>query len=326
MKPVLLAALTAGALLAGSAFADDSTAELAAGGLVLTQNADIRMASEDLAISPNAVKVRYEFANDSAKDIDAIVAFPLPDLNLGNEVGQSFGSIKTYNIANFVGFTLTVDGKPVAATAEQHAMLNGRDVTAQVKAAGFSLFFGSPADIARLKAMSAAQRKALEDAGLIMDVSGEGFDPNQVFAQWTLTTKFWWRQHFPAGKTVVVQHDYQPVTGDALLPTFDTSPKGLWADDLKNYCIDASTAKAIAAIAKVKTTTLEADRTDFVLKTANNWKGPIGHFHLTLDKLKPGNVLTLCWPSALTKTGATTFESTLTNYAPKSDIQMMVIW
>ena len=46
------------------AFADDSSAALAAGGLVFTKQADIRMASEDLFISPRQVKVRYEFVND----------------------------------------------------------------------------------------------------------------------------------------------------------------------------------------------------------------------------------------------------------------------
>jgi uncharacterized protein DUF4424 len=62
-----------------------------------------------------------------------------------------------------------------------------------------------------------------------------------------------------------------------------------------------------------------------VLSTGNNWKGPIGHFHLTLDKLKPDNVLSLCWDGALRKTGAATFEDTRENFAPKSDIKLLVV-
>src|SRR5258708_2914227 len=61
-------------LLAQSALADDSSAALGAGGLVLTQSTDIRMAVEDLKLSPNRAVVRYEFVNDGPKDIDSIVA------------------------------------------------------------------------------------------------------------------------------------------------------------------------------------------------------------------------------------------------------------
>ena len=63
------------------AIADDSSATLGAGGLELTKAADIRMAAEDLYLSPNAVKLRYEFTNDGPKDVDTVVAFPLPDID-----------------------------------------------------------------------------------------------------------------------------------------------------------------------------------------------------------------------------------------------------
>ena len=33
------------------------------------------MAAEDLAISPDAVRIRYSFVNDSGKHIDTLVAF-----------------------------------------------------------------------------------------------------------------------------------------------------------------------------------------------------------------------------------------------------------
>ena len=66
MKRILLGvtALTAVALIP-AALADDSSAQLGAGGIVLTKNADIRMASEDLYISPKRVKVHYTFVNDT---------------------------------------------------------------------------------------------------------------------------------------------------------------------------------------------------------------------------------------------------------------------
>ena len=67
---------------------------------------------------------------------------------------------------------------------------------------------------------------------------------------------------------------------------------------------------------------LYALTTDYILVTGNNWKGPIGHFHLTLDKEKPDNVMSLCWDGELKKTGATTFEATRENFAPAHDIHL----
>jgi len=56
--------------------------------------------------------------------------------------------------------------------------------------------------------------------------------------------------------------------------------------------------------------------TDYILSTAATWKGPIGHFHLTLDKRDARNVLSVCW-QGLKKTSPTTFEFTADNFAPK---------
>ena len=56
-------------VLAGAAGANDSTAGLATGGLVLTKNADIEMRSEKLYISDKQVRVDYQFLNTSAKDV-----------------------------------------------------------------------------------------------------------------------------------------------------------------------------------------------------------------------------------------------------------------
>jgi hypothetical protein len=60
-------------VLAAPVLADDSSAMLGAGGIVLTKNEDIRMASEDLYLSPAAVRVHYTFANDRKRDIQFLV-------------------------------------------------------------------------------------------------------------------------------------------------------------------------------------------------------------------------------------------------------------
>ncbi len=326
MTTYFRAALLCSALaLAPAALADDSSARLGAGGIVLTKNADIRMASEDLYLSPNQVKVHYTFINDSGKDIDTIVAFPLPDVD-NYELAESPIGTTAETTPNFVNFALSIDGKPIAPTPEERAIYKGKDVTAQLLAAHAPLNVVIGGGYDKLNKMTAAQRDPLLKAGLLEDGGSDNFH-----AKWTTMTKFWWKMHFPAGKAVNVDHTYVPVTGQTFFTTMALSEKSELADYTKTYCLDAPTVSAIrAGFGTMKKATgndglYNQYTTDFVIVTANNWKGPIGRFHLTIDKLKPANILSLCWAGDLKKTGPTRFESMLTDFAPKRDIQLLVL-
>ncbi len=307
-----------------AALADDSSAALAAGGLVFTKQADIRMASEDLFISPKRVKVRYEFVNDGRQDVQTVVAFPLPDIDVREFWYEPLGTT-TGTGPNFMDFALTVDGKKVEAKADERAILDGRDVTAQVRAAGLPVNIIGDVMMKKLDHLAPALRKSLLAQGLL-----EG-EKDDLHPHWIAKTSFWWHQAFPAGKTVVIEHSYQPVTGQSFFGHETLSGKDEGPANRKAFCIDPQTRAAIEArIAKldksgVNGAYLEAYQTEFVLKTANNWKGPIGRFRLTLDKLKPENVLSLCWDGDLKKTGATTFEAARENFAPTRDIKLLVL-
>ena len=65
--------------------ANNSTAEVALGGLTLTKSAAISMDSEDLYLSRDLVRVKYRFTNTTDAPIDTLVAFPLPDISPGTE-------------------------------------------------------------------------------------------------------------------------------------------------------------------------------------------------------------------------------------------------
>jgi hypothetical protein len=178
----------------------------------------------------------------------------------------------------------------------------------------------------KLEKLSPANHAVLIKAGLIEGAGGD--DP--VHAKWTTRTKFWWKMRFPAGKTVTVEHSYTPVTGQAFFGTFDLTDKAQSAYYTR-FCIDPSTRASVEArLAAMKKKTgndglLTQYTTDFVIVTANNWKGPIGRFHLTVDKLRPDNIVSLCWGPDLKKTGPTTFEATRSDFAPKQDIQILVL-
>lgn len=313
--------------LSGTAIADDSSAALGMGGVQLTQSAEIRMAAEDLYISPAKVRVRFEFANDSGKDIDTAVAFVLPDIDTSEFTESALGTT-TNDPVNFVGFQVLADGKKIPFQVQQRAIYQGRDVTAIVKAAGLPVNVVIAGSWDRLKTLTPANRKMLEAQGLTDSESGDGEHPH-----WTVETRFYWNQKFPAGKTVVFEQSYQPVTGQAFFMNEELAPpaRGDFSYGV-NYCFDQGTRAAIRkqlAISKAANrqdgAMLYALTTNYILMTGNNWKGPIGRFHLTLDKEKPDNVLSLCWDGEMKKTGATTFEAVRENFAPRHDIHLLVL-
>ena len=323
----ILQALTLSVVLVPAiARADDSSAELGAGGLVFTRSAAIRLANEDLQISPKEVVARFTFVNEGKNDVDTIVAFPLPDIDTSRFSEEPLGHT-TGDPINFVGFAIASNGVKVPFQVEPRAIYKDRDVSEIVRRAGVPLSIVAPGFTKALDGLSPEKLKLLEEADLIDRESGSYAHPH-----WLVRTRFWWRQHFPIGKPVILDERYRPVTGESLAGHEELAPTSedgrYW---LKTYCMDAKVrTAALAMLARNSANPrsgnlLTALATDYVLSTGNNWKGPIGRFRLVLDKLKPENVLSLCWGGDLKPVGPTTLESTRENFAPKSDIRLLVL-
>lgn len=309
---------------AAPAQANDSSAALGADGLVLVGNADVRMAEEELFVSPLEIRVRYVFVNESAADAETTVAFPLPDVDLEALVEVPVGRT-TGDPVNFVGFEVRSGGVPVAASLERRAVRDGRDVTALVAAEGVPLGFFDPGFYDALAALPPDARARLVDAGLVV------YDGSWVQARWTLETKFYWQQRFPAGRPVRLEQRYAPVAGQSFFTEYDLEDpdESYW---FRNFCIDAATHAAIARRFRERKAAdpewfgmLVAHTAEYVLTTGNNWKGPIGRFRLVLDKVKPQNILSLCWDHPLRKAGPTTFVSEIADFAPERDLKILVL-
>lgn len=309
-------------LTLAAAEADDSTAMLSLGSIVFTKNTPLRMAAEDLFISPRLVRIRFEFENPTSADIETMVAFPLPDLDTAEFYETGIGTV-TEDPANFVGFRAAVDGRPVAVATEQHALLHGRDVSDRLRALGVPLNPAVGGGYQVLQQLAGDKKRALIAAGL-----GES-EGDEIRPLWLVRTRFYWTQRFAAHRTVVIEHSYQPVTGQSFFSTQyqqRTEPF-----DGIDYCIDPPTWAAIESrIARSRTepqsgSLMMSYQTAYILSTAGNWQGPIGRFHLTLDKLRPDNILSLCWEGALNRTGPTTFEFNQGNFSPRHDIHLLVL-
>lgn len=116
------------AFLAQSALANDTTAALAAGGLIFEHTDQIRMELERLKISTKLVEVDYVFKNIGNTDISTTIAFPMPDTNDGDSYHHDI-AIPAPG-PNFLDFRTWVDGAEVRPLLEVRYQLDGKDIIA----------------------------------------------------------------------------------------------------------------------------------------------------------------------------------------------------
>lgn len=321
-------AACAGLMAAGGVLANDSTAELAAGGLVLTHSDGIEMRSEDLAISREAVKVRYVFRNVTGKDVTALVAFPMPPITGGIDFMEA---LPTEDPENLLGFSTVVDGKPVRARIEQKAFFNGVERTAMLRGLGVPLAPHLEATVAALDRLPKADQDRLLKLGMVAPNeydAGKGWE-HHLQPLWTLKTTYYWEQVFPAARDLVVDHRYTPSVGQSVGTSVGqswTAPKEMAALRAK-YCMDdafmAAFRKAQTRVGKEAIAFSEA-RIDYVLSSGGNWRMPIGDFRLTIDKGRPDSLVSFC-ATGVTKTGPTRFESRRKDFRPDRDLSILIL-
>lgn len=323
------------------AHANDTTAMLRAGGLELTVSTDIAMEKEELYLSTKDVRVSYLFRNTSKADIQTRVAFPMPEV--------PFGPIDNVVLPqpdrdNFVGFTVKVDGEqirpelhiralsaPVDDGAKKPAFPPDTDMTEAVQRAGLPINAGLESWKSTLSAMSDGERKALVSEGLLYDDDGDA-SPDGLSPQWSMRETYHWQQTFPADKAVKVEHHYKPVSGMSFFAGDASDMDTIGVTFGKSYCLDqnglagirrlVNKARAAAAAGK-DGTYVYATETEYVLRTGANWKGPIGDFRMTIDKLFPDAVLSTC-VEGIVKTGPTTFTVERKHFTPEHDVRFVV--
>jgi hypothetical protein len=318
--------------VAARALANDSTAELTTGGLVLAKSADIEMRSEDLAISAREIVVRYRFFNRAAQDVTTAVAFPMPDIVWDGP--DTNIAVPTPDSANFLDFRTTIDGQPVAAENEQKAFAKGVDITARLAALGVPLAPQSDKTWKALDALNSADRDALVKAEIAIpddyDV-GKGWE-HHLAPNWTLKSSFFWTQAFPARRELAVEHRYRPSVGETT--GTEVGSTTIAPEEAKRYatlyCVDKD---FIAGARKAQkpgadgsfTATLFERRVAYVLTTGANWAGPIGDFRLTVDKGEPDSLVSFC-ADGVKKTGPTTFEVRRANFTPIRDLNVLILY
>lgn len=330
--PLSAALLVAGAM-AAQAWANDTTASMGAGGLVLERTEGIVMRSEDLYVSAREIRVRYRFFNRTAHDISTIVAFPMPDVRGGSEsdLGVSFD-----DPTEPVPFTTTVDGVAAPTQVEQKAMLGNIDYTAELAANGVPVHPYLDQTRAALAALSPAVLTRLAAQGLVEDrgyTSDDGVAHPDVTPLWTLKTTHYWTQVFPAGREIGIDHRYTPAVGgtvDALVGRDmegDAEAQAYWNGEKaiyqERYCTDADFVAAAGRRAAVGAFQPET-WIDYVLVTGANWAEPIGDFRLVVDKGSPDALVSFC-ATEVRKISPTQFEVRHRDFVPTRDLSVLIL-
>ncbi len=338
----LYAAAILASTLAVPAVGNDTTAQLGAGGLVFVTNEQIKMASEDLYISPTEVRVTYEFENTSDEDQHILVAFPMPDIQGSGDFMVDVPIQRTrYEGAepiedpdNLFGFATTFNGAPVEAELHQYVFNNNIDYTERLRGLGVPLEpFGEPT-YAALEALDKADISELTRLGLIFSYefdAGNGTEID-IVPLWTLRSTYSWEATFKPGISDVV-HTYRPSVGGTVATTFVPSKGDDYANErhaeyVKKYCVEDS---LIAGLRKQAVTQdgwtnypYYENWISYIWSTGNNWSGAIGKFTLTVDKGSTDNLVSFCG-EGVKKIGPTTFQMTATDWWPPYDRELEIL-
>jgi len=340
LKATAIAAVLASPAFA-PAFANDGFGGLTASGLEF-RDSPVQMLSEDLYLSLDKIKVSYVFLHGGDEDLEGEMIFPLPPVNLAS-LNESDFALTDEDLAkeNIVGFTATVDGKPVKVKVDRVAVIEpdydenrpasasydtpGKDITAELAKYAIPLSYDYTKVVAQLNKLPKAAKDELTAAGIA------GFDDESGYPMWSLIERYHWTQVFPHGKELKVSHEYKAAPPGGIFIWRD--PKGEEGESAakiaKDYCVDAGTQAALKKALRTDESNTgywigTAYYLDYVLKTARTWNGPIKDFKLTIDKGKADSVISLCI-DGIKKTGPTTFVVEKKDFTPSEDISILIV-
>lgn len=321
-------AMLATTLSASLARANDTIAVLGAGGISISNTQDIEMESEKLYISPSEVKVDYVFRNTAGRNVEAVVAFPMPDISSSGLEMEGIGNPAS---KNFMDFRISQDGKAIKPNLEQRAIVNRMDVTADLDAEGIPVFALGDKAVEAVQALPDDVKADWEIRGILTRDFANATTPEEAayLPNWKIRHTYWWRTTFPADRAVEVHHAYKPSVGGISGLNFisDGKPGGDFDQYRQKYCVNDRFVKLVADRQKdAGEGVYYFERwLSYVLVTGANWAGPIGDFHLTIDKEDPDTLISFCGAGA-EKTGPTTYEMHQENFVPERDLDILIVY
>jgi hypothetical protein len=304
-----------------AADANDTLATLGAGGLIPAKSSSIRMESEDLDISAHRISVHYLFRNTSDRNVETVVAFPLPEFN-GGVVGNSPVDLPSKHALNFVDFEVIANREKVIPAVEVRAFFYGPEITAKLCALGLPLSVLDQSFTSAFQKLPSSERVRLEKDGWVDCAS---LSSGQCLPQWQMKVQFYWTQRFPAGGTVEIVHRYRPVVGGSYITMSEDG-----SSSLKSYCggqkeVDQIKRQKARYPAKPPSDTAFVEKQiQYVLTTANNWSGPIRNFRLRITADSADDIFVTCMPG-FRRITATQYELLRSNFKPNQELNVLLL-
>ncbi len=213
---------------------------------------DVAMKRERLRITRKQVEVEYEFRNESEKDLETLVAFPMPEYSCGGMYARPW---------IFSDFVVETDGKRVKPETELKAFVNGKDVTELVRKRGY-LIANCP-DFSKLKEPEIQELRKL---GLSEHSELDDWE----IPSWSIRAKYYWKMLFPAKKSVQVKHRYAPQLGSNSVGMASLYAAGEPKEsELMRWGNEHRTGVA--------------EHGEYILRTGNNWKNGIESLELIIE-------------------------------------------
>ncbi len=305
--------------------ANDTAVTLGAGGLVPVKSTSIVMDSEDLQISLRQITVKYVFRNTSSRDLNVMVAFPLPEMD-GGAVANVMMNIPSRDPLNFMDFNVVVAGEKMTPQVEVRAFTDAGEITAKLRSLGVPLSVLDENVTTAVKRLSNEERTGLENSGLV-DCS---LTAGKCWPYWKSRVQFYWQQRFPANATVEIQHTYRPfVGGHGSGGAISTDGPYDWR--IQPYCGEQNTINQIERQKQLRLAARGPDNAvltgrdiDYILTTANNWAGPIQKFRLSVITDSPDDIVVTCMPG-LKRVGTTRYELVRSDFHPDRDLKVLVL-
>jgi hypothetical protein len=323
---------------------NDSTARIGTAGIELVKTDEIEMQKEFLTISQKEVRVEYAFYNKSSGDINSLVAFPMPVY--GFDLGVSAGSI---NVGPVKDFNATGNGVGIATKTTYKALLNGKDISPQLSAAGlseaqiFQTFGGCKLENDFSCEISGDTIKKLEEVGAYTkDGYTEQFkyplglkSPTyKIGPTWDVEQTLVWDQVFPAKKLTKIEHTYSPKIGsiynypiyESILDNNFQVQAASTSDSNEEACIDESFKRAYSKKllqlkdSGAKNVMVMLEDVEYVLGTGKNWSGSIQDFTLRIKKENKDQLVSLCFPGKPVRVDPLTLEFKHKNFVPQDKL------
>lgn len=293
MKEIIQLVLISLFLSIGILYANDGMAAITTSGIVFKNSENISIEKERLTISKEIIVVEYLFKNNSDRDIETIIAFPLPDIICDPFEGMNYPE----NFRAFINDTEITVKREIKAIVytDRDEFKTDQEVTSLLKGYGIPLDCRDIAEVkddTELKEMSVEYKK-LMDLGLAC--CDPKLDPWEIYYKTKIN--YYWEQKFPAQKTVKIKHTYKPSLGMRNGYYEEDAMRAPIEDKIETYrSFYLNQSENDLPDNKYTYKDKSYSYLQYILWTANTWKGPIKEFELIIRNTSNLNVTSLEGP------------------------------